>query len=434
MSRAPGLERTVGIGGYAFVAFNAVVGAGIFAMPGLVAGVLGPAAIIAYLVCMVLVGLVGLCFAEAGSRVPGTGGLYAYAAAAFGPVVGGVAGALLLFANTIASAAALARFFLDSLAVIWPAVEQPVLGIGLLSAFFAVLVMVNIAGTRDGARLATVLSVVKLAPLVVLVIASLFVLHPANLAWQGIPPLASIGEGSLLLVLAFIGIESALNINGETRNPTRSIPRGIALALAIVGVLYISVQLSAQGVLGAALTSSKTPLADTAGVVFGSWGARLLLIASIVSVGGYFVSDLLASPRVAFALAEAGQMPRWLAYVHPRHHTPAVAIIAYAVAVVALTATGSFRQLAVIGVSGTLLLYLIGCLGVLRMRAKGIAEAGPPFIAPGGPVVPLAASGIIVWLLSTLTWPELGGMLGFVVFFAIIFAIREARRSQPRPA
>ena len=94
------LPRVIGVSGVAFTAFNCVVGVGIFGLPGLVAAVLGPAAILAYVVCLLLFGLIALCLAEAGSRVSSAGGLYAYASTAFGPVVGGVAGMLMLFASS----------------------------------------------------------------------------------------------------------------------------------------------------------------------------------------------------------------------------------------------------------------------------------------------------------------------------------------------
>ena len=130
----PHLGRVVGVSGVAFTAFNCIVGVGIFSLPGLVAGVLGPAAIIAYFVCAMLIGLVGLCFAEAGSRVTASGGLYAYAAVAFGPVVGGVAGMLALLAGAIGSAAALARFFVDTLTTIWPIIGNAGASLVLLIA------------------------------------------------------------------------------------------------------------------------------------------------------------------------------------------------------------------------------------------------------------------------------------------------------------
>jgi amino acid transporter len=150
----------------------------------------------------------------------------------------------------------------------------------------------------------------------------------------------------------------------------------------------------------------------------------------LFSAGGYLVADMLSSPRVGFALAERGWLPRWVAYVHPRRRTPAVAIILYTAFVIAITASGTFRQIAVLAVAGTLLLYLITCLSVLRLRAKRIATVGAPFIAPGGAVTPLIASVIIVWLLSTLARAELLATLAFVVAATIICAViqRNARR------
>jgi amino acid transporter len=92
----PRLERVIGVGALSFSAINCIVGSGIFGLPGLVAAMLGPAAVIAYLVCAVLFGLLGLCMAEAGS-----GGLHSYATESFGPVVGGIAGTLLWLANSV---------------------------------------------------------------------------------------------------------------------------------------------------------------------------------------------------------------------------------------------------------------------------------------------------------------------------------------------
>lgn len=425
MSQAPHLDRVVGVPGVAFTAFNCIVGVGIFSLPGLVAGVLGPAAIVAYLVCALLIALVGLCFAEAGSRVTGSGGLYAYAGAAFGPVVGGVVGMLQLFANAIGSAAALARFFLDTLAGIWPAMGQRGAGIALLVAIYATLALVNIAGTRDGARLTVVLGILKLAPLLAIIAFGVFAIQPDNLAWPAMPSVARIGDGALILVLAFIGIETGLGLSGETRDPARTVPRAIALALGVVATLYIALHLTAQGVLGAALAGSTAPLADVAGALFGPRGASLLLLATCVSVGGYMVADMLSSPRSAFALAEAGQFPRWVASIHPTRHTPVVAIALYATAVVLVAATGSFRQIAVLAVAGTLVMYLIVCLGVLRLRAKGVAQAGTPFVAPGGPIVPGAATVMAVWLLSTLAWRELAAGGVFIAGSSAIFAALE---------
>jgi len=417
------LERVIGVGGVAFTAFNCIVGVGIFGLPALVAGVLGAASIVAYAACLVLVALLGLCFAEAGSRIPSSGGLYAYTEAAFGPVAGGVAGVLMLFANAVGSSAALARFFLDTLGAAWPEFAHPISGIALLTIMYVVLATVNILGARDGSRLTVVVGIVKLLPLVALVAAGVVAIHPANLAWHGMPPVSKIGEATLILVFAFIGVESGLNVSGETRDPTRTIPRAIGLALGMVAVLYIGLQMTAQGVLGSALASSQAPLVDTANALFGRSISRFFVVVTLFSAGGYLIADMLSSPRIGYALAEARQLPRWAGYVHPRYHTPAASIILYAVLVVLVTASGTFKQIAVLAVAGTLLLYLATCLSVLKLRAKGIAATKTPFIAPGGVVTPLAAAGIIVWLLSTLATRELVTTLAFVVAATIGYAI-----------
>lgn len=425
MSAPPHLDRVVGVSGVAFTAFNCIVGVGIFSLPGLVAGVLGPAAIIAYLVCAVLIGLLGLCFAEAGSRVTASGGLYAYAGAAFGPIVGGVAGMLALFAGAIGSAAALARFFIDTLATIWPVLGTGGSSLALLTAIYGMLALVNMAGTRDGARLTITIGVLKLTPLLAILLFGVFAIEPANLAWTAMPPVDKVGQGAMILVLAFMGVETGLGLSGETRDPVRTIPRALALALGGVTLLYIALQITAQGVLGASLAGTATPLADVAGALFGQRGVGLLLLATAISIGGFMVADMLSSPRIAFALAEVGQLPRWIARIHPTRHTPATAIALYATAVVLVSASGTFKQLVVLTVAGSLLLYLIVCLGVLRLRAMDVRQAGLPFVAPGGPLAPVAAAAIIVWLLSTLEWRELTAGTAFVAVTATIFAARE---------
>ncbi|CAN5385100.1 APC family permease [soil metagenome] len=428
--RGQSLRRVIGVRGVAFTSFNCIIGAGIFGLPALVAAVLGPAAIVAYLVCALLIGLVGLCFAEAGSRVSSAGGLYAYASVSFGPVVGGVAGMLVLIANCMASGAALARFLVDTIGVVWPVMTEALPRTTFLAGLYLVLATVNIRGARGGVRLTTIIAFVKLAPLLLLIAAGAFAIHAPNLRWGGMPSVAAVGQGSVLLFFAFMGVEAGLGTSGEASNPARTIPRAIFLALTLVAGLYIALQLVAQGVLGAALATSDAPLVATATAVFGPWGTRLLLGTTILSAAGYMVADMLSSPRSGFAMAEAGQLPRRLAAIHPRFGTPALAIGSYAAICFLLAASGSFRQLVVVASSGTLILYLICSLGVLRLRARGVEMAGTPFRAPGGVVVPVAAAAIIVWMLTTLAWSEMAAAFGLVAVSAILYGVQHLVRSR----
>ena len=429
---APTLKRVIGVSELAFAAFNNIVGSGIFGLPALVAALLGPAAIMAYLVCAVLIGLLGLCFAEVGSRVASAGGLYAYARVPFGPVVGGIAGTLLWFATSVMPSAAVANFLIVTLATVWPAVGETAPRALILASIYLLLAVVNVRGTRSGARLSVATALVKLTPLVVLVVAGCFAIHAPNLHWAGMPSAKSVGQGAVLLLFAFMGIEGGLNTSGELKEPARTVPRAIAMTLTLVSVLYISLQFVAQGVLGSELATAKAPLVATATAVFGPWGTRLLVAATILSAAGYLTSDILCNPRIMYALAEAGQLPRKLAFVHPRFGTPAVAIGTYASLCFVVAVSGSFRQLVIMSSSGTLMLYLVCCLGLLRLRNRNVAMAGEPFHAPGGPYVPLAAAAIMVWLLTTIEWKELAVAVRLVIVSGVAYGIHELTKSKQK--
>jgi APA family basic amino acid/polyamine antiporter len=425
---APRLERVIGVSGLTASAVNCIVGSGIFGLPGIAAAILGPAAILAYLVCAVLVSLIGLCLAEVGSRVSNPGGLYGYVTAAFGRVLGGVAGTLLWIANSVAASAAVANLLMDTAALMIPGLGAGVWRMAALVTLYAVLATVNIRGARAGAGLSIVLAVVKVAPLVLLVAAGAFVIRAANLQWAAMPAAPQVGQTAVLLFFAFMGVEGALNVSGEVANPARTVPRAIFLALTLVAALYIGLQLVAQGVLGAALSGEAAPLVATATAVFGPWGTRLLIATTLLSVAGFLSADVLCCPRNMAALADRRQLPRALAAVHPRFKTPAIAIGTYALICATAALSGSFRQLVVLSTAGTLMLYLMCCLGLLRLRARNVATAGPPFLAPGGSFVPLAASALIIWLLSTLAWVELSATMALVVVSGIAYALLERRR------
>jgi amino acid transporter len=298
-------------------------------LPGIAAAMLGPAAVIGYLVCAVLVALVGLCLAEAGSRVISPGGLYAYAAAAWGPVAGGVAGTLLWAANSVAANAAVGNLFIDTVATSSPLFCGTAVRVVTLIALYVVLAVVNIRGTRSGTRLTTFPAGVKLAPLMLLIVVGIFSLKSSNLHIAGLPPATKVGSAAVIIFFAFMGIEGALNASGEVANPSRTVPRVILLSLTGVTMLYVGLQVVAQGALGASLAASNAPLIDTATTVFGPWGTRLLLLTTIVSTLGFLSADVLCSPRILDALAERGQLPGSLARVHPVFQTPSVAVGAY---------------------------------------------------------------------------------------------------------
>jgi len=177
-----GLVRAIGTVALGLCVVNMVVGAGIFALPGHVAAGLGPAAIIAYLICSVTVALVFLCFAEVGSRVSRSGGTYAYVEEAFGPLAGFIALVLFWFGFTVLADAAITVVMIDSIATLFPILARPIPRALFIVVLLAFLAAVNVRGVKAGVRLYVFNTLAKLVPLVLLLAAGLFVINFENLA------------------------------------------------------------------------------------------------------------------------------------------------------------------------------------------------------------------------------------------------------------
>jgi len=413
----PALRRVIGVRGLAAAIFNITVGAAIFVLPAHVAGSLGAAAPLAYLVCGVATALVALCIAEAGSRVPQSGGPYAYVERAFGPYAGYLCGVLLWLGITLAMGA-VATVLADALGALVPALGGQLPRAALLIAVFASLAVVNIRGAALGSHVSGVATVAKILPLIAFVALGLSHVRAENLALGSFPSLSRLGESGLLLMFAFFGMESALQVSGEVRDAARAVPRAIALAVTGVGVLYVAVQLVAQGILGSALAApetAKAPLAAAAVQFAGPTGSTLILIAMIVSTFGFMTATMLSTPRTLLALAVDGYLPRPLARVHQAHHTPYVAIAIQGVIVWAIAITGTYVKLAIMANVAILLVYLACCLAVVRLRQQDTGAADKPFVMPGGRVVPWVAAGLIVALLVRATMEAVlltGGVMG----------------------
>ena len=413
-----GLVRAIGTAALAANVANLVVGAGIFVLPALVAVQVGPGAIYAYIVCAVLIGLVFLCFAEAGSRVHSSGGAYAYVETAFGPFAGFLTLALFWVGFSMLSDAAIANVLVLALATVVPELGQTVPRAVFLAVLFGGLASLNIVGVRQGARFVMFITVVKLVPLVLVAVLGMTAVRPEYLLPGELPPLAGLGGATLLLFFAFGGAESALTPSGEIRNPERTVPRGMLLGLGGVLVLYLALHGSAQGVLGPELTAHlDAPLAATAERVLGSWGGLLLVAAAALSIFGALSGDLLASPRAAYAAARDGLLPRWLAAVHPRFRTPHVAIIVFAGLSCTIAITGAFRPLAVVSSAALLVVYLAVSLSVLELRRRDVRTSAEVFLVPGGPAVPLLSSLVVLWVLSHSAADEAIG-LGILLLLA----------------
>jgi amino acid transporter len=288
---------------------------------------------------------------------------------------------------------------------------------------------VNVLGVRQGNRLNGVATVAKLLPLLLLVAGGLFAIKGANLVVREAPSVGAATRASIVLIFAFAGVETALVPSGELRDPARTVPRAILIAMVGITLLYIALQVVAQGVLGDALGTSTTPLADAAGAVFGGWGRTLLLVAVVVSTFGYLSGMILAVPRALFAFGRDGFLPSAFASVHPRFHTPHVAIIVQASLTCLLAITSGFGPLAIIANVAALLVYFACAVAAWQLRRLNVQAGGIPFRVPGAGAVPFLACAMIIGLLTSITLQEWAWLVGVLAAATIVFLLSRGRRA-----
>jgi len=427
------LIRAIGVRGLASTMMNYTVGAGIFVLPALAAAQVGAAAPLVYVICAVAVGLILLCFADAGSRVSLSGGTYGYAQVAFGPYVGFMVATSLWFGSCVLASAAVANVFMDAFGRLVPAASNATARGLILASMYSLFALINIRGVKMGSGMVQTVTIAKLTPLLVLVVAGLFAINPQNLAWPGMPPLSAVSRASIILIFAFLGTETALSISGEVTNPARTVPRAIFITIVLVTVLYMGLQIVAQGVLGPDLAlNQKTPLAETARRVLGSGGQTLILVGTAISTFGYVGGDMLAAPRGLYALGKDRLLPSFVGAVNEKYRSPHVAIIIHAVLCAAFAISGSFAGLIVLATVATMIVYFICCAATIKLQRMNLtAEGGSPFRLPGGPVIPILACAIVVWLSTALTAKEFIAMAGMLVVQTAVFLMMKTRLFSP---
>lgn len=423
-----GLVRVLGTWGLAAAIVNVTIGGGIFRLPAGAADILGAAAPIAYVACAVAMGLIVLCFAEAGSRVSLTGGLYAYVETAFGPFVGFLTG-VFLWASMTSALAAVSTFLADSLGALLPALDGAAARTLVVAAAILGLAGLNVLGVRGASRFNNVMTVAKLLPLLLLVVVGLASVRGENLAIEAAPGSESLARASAFLIFAFLGVESALVPSGEVREPSRTVPRALFIAMGGITLVYLAVHLVTQGILGASLAGQRTPVAAAAGVAMGEWGRTLVLAGSAVSMFGYVSGMTLGVPRQLYAFARDGFLPAPLAAVHPRWHTPHVAILVQALITVAIALTGGFERLALVANGAALLAYMACCAAAWELRRRDVRQGGGvPFRVPLGGVVPVLALLVIAALLTGLQSAEWKAMAILLLVAVPVYGLARMRR------
>lgn len=436
---ATGYLRRLGTWDASMIVVGGVIGSGIFRVPAAVAKQTGSATeqLVAWAIggAIALVG--ALSYAELGSRRPNAGGGYVYLREAFGLIVAFVYGWNLLVVNHSGAIAAVATVFVEYLgAALGVKVANPApWAVGTI----VFLAGINWFGIRAGSLVQNILTVLKLLALAVLIATGLAAGGaPAPVAAP--PPLQPFAFIAALMPVLFSygGWYYVNDIAGEIREPQRSLPRALLLGMLLVAVCYVLANAAYLAVLGhAGLAASAAPAADVMRHVFGEAGARLIALGIAISTLGFVNISLIGAARVFQVMAADGVFFGSAAALHPRWHSPNVALLMLAGWACVLALTGTFDQLLNYSTVGDWIGIAAVIATLFWYRRVRATDTAPAFRVPLFPLLPALFLVVVAWVVATTVWqsPRDAGM-GVLITLAGIpvywyWTRGGARRSAP---
>jgi amino acid transporter len=389
------------------VVINSLIGSGIFALPGELNRLLGRASPFAMIFAAGAMAVIMACVAEVASQFTEAGGAYLYTRTAFGRFVG-IQIAWFFLLAVVGAVAVAAHVFVDYLAPFLPLTLNAWERSLLMAFLIAIPTAANYRGVRSGANLSNVMTVAKLAPLVLLIVFGVAhfthrpqMIHLSEIVAPGWSNWAR--SLALLMGFAYAGWEESLIPTGEVREPRRTIPFALATGLIAAAGVFTLLQFITVATVGP--NGAEQPLAQTAAVLLGRSGAALVSIAIMLATYGYMSANLLNDSRLAYSLAAQGDFPRIFARIHPRFHTPTVAIIIYALTGWALAVSGTFQFVLALAAGATVIYYAAMCACLIRLRS--LRPSADAFRVTLGPALSIIAILISLALMTGLTRREL---------------------------
>jgi APA family basic amino acid/polyamine antiporter len=366
-SGQPGLVRRLGTFDAVVIGLGSMIGAGVFAAFAPAAAAAGTGLLIGLAVAAAVAYCNATASAQLAAQYPTSGGTYVYGRARLGEWWGFLAGWGFVIGKTASCAAMALTFAAYTVPAAW---QRPVAVVAV-----AALATVNYRGITRTARLTRLIVVVVLAALAVVVLTALVGGQPD--LDRAVPALDDEGgwygvlQSAGLLFFAFAGYARIATLGEEVRDPERTIPRAIQLALGLTVVIYAAMAVTALSVLGVeGVENSAAPLASAVEAGSWAWAEPVVRVGAAAAALGALLALIAGVGRTTLAMARENDLPRWLAAVHPRHRVPHHAEIGLAVAVCALVLTIDLRGAIGFSSFGVLLYYLVANLSAFTQHRE----------------------------------------------------------------
>jgi amino acid transporter len=428
MAGSVGFKRDIGLFMAVMIGIGAMMGPGVFALPSVVAGAIGPLGIVAYLAMGLLTLFTALNYGELGAAIPVAGGGYSFVSRTLPRPVAFLTGWFFWIGNTLACALYVVIFALTVQQYFWP--QGSVFFIALVTTGF--FTATNLRGQVEALRVITAMNIVELVVLVGVGALGAFSVEPANLE-----PFAPMGFGPLiptmgLIYISYVGFDLITVAAEEIIDPARTIPRAILITLGVGVVIYVLVLWVMMGVIPYdELAETSTPFIFVADRLFGGWGRWAGIVATVMASLSAFSVTLGASSRVLFALGRDGHFPESFARLHPTFQTPHIALFVCASLVVLLSGLGVVRFLASVSSFG----YLFA-IGIVNYSVISLHQRMPnlrrPFKVILFPVTPILGVIACWFFIPTLETRSLLLGAGLTTSGVVLYLLQPANRDELR--
>jgi len=408
------LKKTFGL----FDAFNigigAIIGAGIFVVTGIGASLAGPALLISLLISAGIAAFTALSFAELSVLIPKEGGGYEFAHELISPFAGFITGWLWLLSNVVVGAV-VSLGFAHYFALFFPIPVHITAVVACIS-----IITINYLGARDLGVVNNILVVFKLFVLACFIIFGITAINQGNITSSFLPH-GSIGvlQGAAFMFFAFAGFARITVIGEEVKDPKKTIPRAILLALGISTIIYLLVSYTAIGLVGyQGLVNSGSPLADAAHME-GSTMVLLISLGALAATFSVLLTTLLGTSRVSFAMARNKDLPRFFNKLHPKRSVPYVAILIFGIIMTLFAAFTDLTSAVAIANFASLFYYAIANYAALK-----IDKPRYPRIVP---IVGLLTCILLLFFLTPAAW--IIGSLSLVVGLVYYLGIKKRNKT-----
>ncbi|MBD1892225.1 amino acid permease [Coleofasciculus sp. FACHB-SPT9] len=390
-AEADSLKRVFGLPTLVIYGVGDILGAGIYAVVGKIAGLSGSLVWVSFLVSMTVAALTALSYAELGNRVPQSGGVASFIHRAFRRDWLSILVGWLMFCTCLVSMATLSKAFAGYLNAFAPAIPDWL----IILALFAGLAFVNFRGMQESSALNIFCTSLEVSGLLIVIfVATLFLIgNPAGAANPvpiPVPNASPIGwiavvEGAALAFYAFIGFEDIVNVSEEVKDPQRNVPRAILLSLGIAGIIYVLVSwLAVQVISSAELAASKAPLLEVVQRSQPNFPAVIFSLIALFAVLNTALLNFVTASRLLFGMSREGLLPSWLGKLHPRRATPYRTLLVILPLVIFLALSGTLKFLA--GTTATLILAMFSLVNlsllVIKRQEPRISGFQVPFAIP----------------------------------------------------